>query len=519
MRTDSTVKSIFRKGVRLFVAPVVDLPCPSFTATMTHSASAYSVKIAQFCFSLGFLGLVLFGLRAMMFGSNTKMGMVFGLCLIGATVLRFGGRYWMLSAFCFGFYDTIPYVRFTGAELGCLILCSVFFIRQAVHTDFVSSSRKSFVFAAIPFMAWMCLVWIMNPTGMLMFGSSSIGGRFYFKVILAFFSLLCLSRMRFEERDCKILAYAIAFGYLAFVAKALYFGDISESFLGAASHYRFIHLSFVAPLFLCRFSVPELFARFWPFWGFLITFGLSFYSGNRTAAARPVLVGLIAPFFLKRDQMKTLGLFICALFVVFVMVLGQGLAWRLPYAIQRPLSFLPGKWDRRLEDYGLNDTFRATLRMYAREHIRDSPWFGDGGFSLNSNEVAWTNARNAHGDTFSGHVVARNWHNVWLGMAADFGIPLSVFWGLFMATLLIQGYIWTMHLPSGSWVQTMSLYFYLLILVEFLNSFFNGGHTALTTQQMFIWAGLLTAVRNGVVPISTNTTQQLFVNDQFPKGA
>ena len=357
---------------------------------------------------------------------------------------------------------------------------------------------KAIFLSSLPFMAWMCLVWAMNPTGMLIFGSSSIGGRFYFKVVLAFLAMGCLSQMCLDEIECRMLGFSIVAGYLAHTASILYFGDVGNAFLGSGSHYSFIPLSFVAPIFLCRFSAPELFLRVRPFWGFLLIFGLSFYSGNRTAAARPVVVGILAPFFLRRDRIKTMGLFFVAAFILFFLVVGQGRTWNLPYAIQRPLSVLPGKWDWRLRNYGLNDDFRSTLRMYAREHIRDNPWFGDGGFSLDLQDIAWTNARNKHGDVFSGHVVARNWHNVWLGMAADFGIPLSVAWGLFMAVLLIHGYKGTSRLPPGSWRQTMYLYFYLLVLTEFLNFFFNGGHTSLTAQQLFLWAGLMMAVRNGM---------------------
>ena len=83
-------------------------------------------------------------------------------------------------------------------------------------------------------------------------------------------------------------------------------------------------------------------------------------------------------------------------------------------------------------------------------------------------------------------------------MAADFGIPLSVAWGVFMLVLMVKGYSGTKRLPPGSWWQTMYLYCYLLILTDFVNSFFQGGHSALTAQQFFLWAGLMMAVLNGV---------------------
>ena len=492
---------------------------PHLSTEMSRSSSAYSVKIAQICFALGFLGIVLFGLRSMMRGSNMNMALVVGAVIMFAVVFLLDARYWAFPAFCFGYYETMPYIRFTGAELGCLVLISTYFIRMAIHRDILSKGMKRPLLAAVPFMVWVCMVWAMNPTGLNMFGSTTIGGRFYFKILLSFFAMVCLSFLRFNEQDCKILICVVACGYLAFTIRTFLFGDTENQLMGTGTHYAFIHMSFVAPVFLCRFSAPELLSKGWPMLGFLVSFGLSFYSGNRTAAARPVVVGALAPFFLKRDRVKTVGMMVCSAFVLGVVVAGQGNVWRLPFAIQRPLSVLPGKWDRRLEDYGLNDTFRETLRMYAREHIRESPWVGDGGFAMDLQEVAWTNARNAYGDTFSGHVVARNWHNVWLGMAADFGIPLSVFWGCFMLVLMISGYKGAKTLPPGSWQQTSYLYFYLLILTEFLNFFFNGGHTSLTTQQLFVWAGLLMAVRNGVRDIASNPIHPELVSGHLPTGA
>ena len=460
--------------------------------------AALQLKILQIGFVLVFISAVLYGVRGMMFGSSFVVKM-FALALIGsAIVIGLDDRYWLLPAFLFGYYETLPVVRFTGAELGSIVLVATFFVRLALRRDVYVSGSKRLVKAALPFMAWMCLVWGMNPVGMFIFGSSSIGGRFYLKVVLAFLSLFVLSSLRFDERECKWLCCSISAGYVLFVLRSFLFGDIEESAFGSSVHYAFLHLSFVAPFFLCRFSAPELLVRFWPFVGFFLTFGLSFYSGNRTAAARPVLVGLMAPFFLKRDRLKTMVLLVFAGFALAVLVAGQGVVWRLPFAIQRPLSFLPGKWDRRLESYGFNDDFRATLRMYAREHIRERPWFGDGGFSLDFLDMAWVSSnRNRDQDGINLHVLSRNWHNVWYGMAADFGIPLSVFWGLFMAVLMVEGYHGTKRLPPGSWWQTAYLYFYLMIVTEFLNFFFNGGHTSRTAQQLFLWAGLMTAVLNG----------------------
>ena len=467
---------------------------------MPRFSSSSSVKVYQIVFSLILLAVMWSAVRSMMFGAQFSVKMLVAAILGIAFVLVLDDKYWILSAFLFGFYETLPMVKFTGAELGSLILVSTCFVRRTIHRDVAVRARPILFYSALPFMIWMCIVWSQNPVGMYILGSSSMGGRFYFKVILAFLSLWCLSTMAFGEKDCKRLCWAMALGIVTFVFRGYLFGHGMNVVAEDSVHYRFIRLSFVAPLFLCRFSAPELLSSRWPLVGFLSCLGLCVYSGNRTAAMRPVLTGVLAPFFLRRDRTKTFGLFVCAAIVLAVVVAGHGTVWRLPFSIQRSLSFLPGKWDRKLDRAGFNDVFRSELRYWARQHIRRDPWFGDGGFSLDSEDMRWAMFNRTGFDAnIAGHVISRNWHNVWLGMAADFGIPLSVAWALFVAVLLVEGFRHTRHLVSNSWRQTMYLYFYLLILIEFLNFFFNGGHTSLTSQQFFLWAGLMTAVKNGSV--------------------
>ena len=467
---------------------------------MPRFSSASPVKIYQVVFSLILLAIMWSAVRSMMFGVRFSAKMLIAAMVGVAIILALDDKYWVLSAFLFGFYETIPMIKFTGAELGSLILVSACFVRRTIHRDIAVNGNKTPILVALPFMLWMGIVWSQNPVGMQILGSSSMGGRFYFKVILAFLSLCCLSTMGFSERDCRTLCLATALGTVFFVFRAYLVRGGMDVFGSGGSHYQFIRLSFVAPLFLARFTAPELLASRWPLIGFLLCFGLSVYSGNRTAGMRPVLAGVLAPFFLRRDQVKTIGLFLCVAMVLAMVVAGHGRVWRLPFSVQRALSFLPGKWDRRLESYGFKDQFRSELRYWAREHIRENPWFGDGGFSLNSENMRWI-LFTAHGfdASIAGHVFSRNWHNVWLGMAADFGIPLSVAWGIFIAWLLVSGYRGCMRMPPGSWHQTACLYFYLLLVVDFVGFHFGGGHTSLTAQQFFIWSGLMVAAGNGLV--------------------
>jgi len=475
--------------------------------------SALQTKVFQVVFGLGLFVIVAFSTKSMMFGSTMLAKLLACGSLGSVVVFTLDKKYWILSAFLFGFLDQIPHLKFTGAELGSLLLVSVFFVRMALRRDQKVLGSRVLVLAAVPFLGWMCLVWSMNPTGMNMFGSSTIGGRFYFKVILSFLSMCCLSSMAFSESESKLLLVAFIVGNVVCVAKNLVFGSAEDVLAQDGTHYQFAHLSYVASFILCRYSASEILSLVWPFFSFASSFLLVLYSGNRHSFGQTVLVGLLVPFLLRRDRIRTMFLVFVGLFLVGFVVAGQGHLWRLPYGVQRSLSFLPGRWDSRLENYGFQDQFRATLRMYAKEHIRENPWFGDGGFSIDLNDAAWnyfTVARSTEARIY-GHAITRNWHNVWLGMAADFGIPLSVAWALFIVVLLFNGFRWVRSCQPGTWSRTACAYFYLIMVVTAVDFFFNGGHTAKTPERFFLWTGMLCAVHNGVFFLSR--TRQ---NPSFP---
>ena len=458
--------------------------------------SALHAKLMPIVFGIGFLAIIVYATRSLMWGGRMIPGVVAGGVVVAGLVLFLDKRYWILPAMLFAFHDQLPQMKFTGMELGALILIATFFVRLALRREHLPLPKFRVLLLTIPFMSWMMLVWGMNPTGMRIFGSSTFGGRFYFDVLLAFFALVILSLTRIDEKDSRSLFWSIVVGVVLDVGLKLWFWDEELNLYGTEVHYKYNHLSYLTSLILCRFAPLELMSRPVLFPLFLILFGLTIFSGNRTSAARPAVVGVLYPFLVRRRRASTVVLAFFGSLMLAILIIGHGSLWHLPYSIQRSLSFLPGKWERRLERYGFQDDFRAELRYIARSHIHERPWFGDGGFALDVKQMTWMGE-----DTFSNviiaHSIARNWHNVWLGMAADFGIPLSVFWALFMAGVMWFGYRNRQNFVPLSWSETVYMYFYVMIVVEFLNSFFNGGHTAHTAEQLFVWTGLMLAVLNG----------------------
>ena len=469
-----------------------------FPVMERQTDSALVGRIIQLAFSLVVVGVGLYSVRGLMSGSSFVAKLAVLVFLGLAAVVALDDRYWLISAFLFGFQDALPLIKFTGMELGAIILIATFFVRRALHRDAVSGSSRALIFAAVPFLSWMCLVWFMHPVGMFIFGSSSIGGRFYLKVILAFMAMFCLFAIPLSEKGSRDFLVAFVLGNVVYVSRVVLFGATDQLFLAGSTHYQYAHLYYVAMFFLSRYSAVAILSSLWVFLGFLVSFGLTVYSGNRHSVGEVVLFGLAAPLVLKRERLRTFLLIGVASLFLAIVVTGHGSLWKLPFSVQRTVSFLPGRWDYRLQEYGFNDNFRATLRMYAREHIAQQPWFGDGGFSLDFSDMSWTAGEfNSRRDIFAGHILARNWHNVWLGMAADFGIPLSVAWAIFTGAVLLWGITKCRKFPPGSWHETAFLYFFLLCATNFVDFFFAGGHTAKTPERWFVWVGAMAAVHIG----------------------
>ena len=470
-----------------------------------RNASQLYQKFIPAVVGFGLFCVMLISIRSLMWGSRALPVVVSAGLVVVLTILNLDDRFWLVPCFLFSYSDRIPVIKFTGMELGSIVLAATYFVRFALRREERPRFHLGLLALSLPFLCWMLLIWFMYPTGMLILGSSSFGGRFYFKVLLAYLSLFIFSAIKIGEKDSRSLFFALTAGILLNTALRCISRDEMVE-LVSGTHYQFIPLTFLASLILCRYPPHEILARFWTLVSFVAVFGLTFYSGNRTAAARPVLVALLVPLLTRRNRVKTFGLGVIAGIVLAIVVVGHGSVWNLPFAVQRPLSVLPGRWDPRLERYGFRDDFRAELRRIAREHIDASPWFGDGGFSLDANMMMWSHAE-SYTDSFFGHVVARNWHNVWLGMAADFGIPLSVAWALFTAGILWFGYRNYPKTAPRSWNETMYLFFYLMLVIGFINSFFDGGHTSTTSAQWLTWAGLLIAVLNGASQRSANSTE------------
>ena len=147
-------------------------------------------------------------IRSLMFGSFSMAGSVFVLSLGAVVVFALDDRYWVLCPFLSTSGISVPGLPFNGTELGCLVLIGTYVVRLSLKKcpPFRVNCDLLVLF---PVLGWIFVVWMLNPVGLAMFGTSVIGGRFYFEIAVGFVSLLILSSFRFEEVDARLLFWSV----------------------------------------------------------------------------------------------------------------------------------------------------------------------------------------------------------------------------------------------------------------------------------------------------------------------
>ena len=189
--------------------------------------SALQLKILQIGFLLTFLGAILYGVRGMMFGSKSIVGIVAGFSVISAAVFALDREYWVLYPLISSSGLFIPGLPFASADLGCILLVSVFCVRSVLRRDSLHVETLKYVLWAAPYFLWCALVFCLNPVGLHMFGSTMIGGRHYFHLALGFATLFVLSQIELSERGLRLLFVGLIIS--AFVRTGLgAFGVLEE---------------------------------------------------------------------------------------------------------------------------------------------------------------------------------------------------------------------------------------------------------------------------------------------------
>jgi hypothetical protein len=440
-----------------------------------------------------------------------KVAMFIGLGAGIATFLALGKHYWLLIPFSLG--AKFPALPIGGRSLEfpelAIAGCSLFFLLRLA-----TRKEKLLLFHSvnIPYllmMAWIIMVFTLNPIGLAMMGSSIGGGRFYLKLGLAFASFIILSNRVYSEKDLKWVLGLLVFG--AFFGMTY---GIADYFLGGSQidpntgmvieGFYTWHQVLSWPAFTISFLV---FARWTPreVFGFqrpgilLLYFGcfiLVLLSGKRMGLAAVLLAPAISAIM--NRQFVYFPIALATIFmVVTVFVGGQGHFFNLPLVAQRTLSWLPGDWDPELESIrGGTDDWRAEVRRVALANIQRDPWIGRG-FAIDISETLTAIGMQRFASDVevqaAAYALGRSWHNTWLGYAADFGIPFSIMQGVLWISVLILAARCFKHFGNQSMLGVFSLYVFIFTCRDLMASW-TSGHSAVDAFERWWMYGVLVAI-------------------------
>lgn len=450
-----------------------------------------------------------------------KVSLIIGAGIGIAVFLALGKNYWFLIPLSLG--AKFPAVPLGGRSLEfpelCIAGCSLMFIlRVATRKE----KMRLFVPINTPFllfMAWVGMVFLIHPIGFSMLGASVGGGRFYLKLALALAAFVILSNRTYTENNIKCVLgliifgafFGMAYGILEFAALGPSIdnatGMVQEEFY---SWHQALSLpaTTISFLIFARWSPKEVFSlkRFSIAVVYLACLALVLMSGKRMGLAAVLMAPVVSAIMYRQFiYLPVAAAILMAL--TTTLVAGQGQWFKLPLVAQRTLSWLPGDWDPELDSMrGGTDDFRAELRRLAWDNIQTDPIVGQG-YAMNIADIISTMELQQQTGGISivtaGHAISRNWHNLWLGYAADFGIPLSVIQAsIFFIVLLVAARVFKYY-SNESMFGVFGLYVFITVCRDLMGSH-TGGHTSMDAFDRWWMYGILVALYSH---LCSSTTQ------------
>jgi len=302
-----------------------------------------------------------------------------------------------------------------------------------------------FVFLAF---AWTVVIYTLHPIGFAMFGSASVGFRDYQRIILGVCSFVVLSNQHIGEKEARwVILITIGSAILGLAWSFFYGGILGRAGDGAVNEegnqYTW-HQSLAGPAFVfvlwmfCKYKNSQIFTIAHPtrvpF--FLFCVFVAMQSGKRAMLGTIFLIPLFAAAL--RKEWAHFFVYTCgAVLAIALLVVGHGNLFDLPFRVQRSMANLPGNWDpdiKAISEEG-GDGFRSVMRELAWEKVKRNPIVGTGiGFA--AEDVAGINVSNYAQNIHQVLAVGSSWHNTWLGLWADFGLPAVIFHALIVLSYL-----------------------------------------------------------------------------------
>lgn len=464
---------------------------------MKANLSLIQTRILPFIFGLALFGVAFMAVKGMMFGNTTNVKLVAALVVVVGIVLALDKNYWLLFPVSFIVGIKIPGLPFDGKELGGILLIVMYVIRLTLQKERMIKPHLT-LSLCFPFLLWIFIVWCVNPTGMVIFGNTTIGARFYLKIVLSFLAACIMCTKIIDEKNAKKLFFAIVLAQLvqslgSFFMKSFAVGNLEYE---SESRYQYLFAMYFYLLIFCRYSLSEIFKSGWKFFAICILALLTIYSGKRRAIGTLFILPILRVYFTGKDKLLTFICVFISLFFLMFAIACDGVFYDFPPSVKRSLSIVVPKY-RKSEI--TQDIFRYEVRQFGNRLIEESPWFGRKGFAMDFRETAWAVARvhNNTGNLYEMHAHTGNWHSTWYAYACDFGLPCMILFIFPFVYSLIYSYKVIKRSRYGTWSFICVLYFSFYTYIFAIFSY-TSGQSAASTELILFYLGMLVALDNGL---------------------
>lgn len=473
-----------------------------------------NISITQIIWIIGLLlGLGLAFMMGVAVGHQnlSRITLVIGGGIGISIFLILGKNYWMLIPFSLA--ANFPAVPLGGRALEfpelAIAGCALFFISRVATRKERLRLFSEINAPFLVFIAWVGMVFLLNPVGFAMIGSDVGGARFYFKLGLAFASFVILSNRTYTEKDIKwvlgFLVFGAFFSMVYGMAKSFLVGPEVDPTTGMVveSFYTWhqvlsIPAITLSMLIFSRWKPKEIFGFQHPaiLLIYLLCIGFVLLSGKRMG----LIAVLLSPFIGSIVFRQPRYIFIASILIggaLLALVVGQGQWIQLPLVAQRTLSWLPGDWDPELEAMrGGSDEWRAELRHIALKNIQRHPWIGRG-FFVDIQDVVTAIGMQERGGGMdiqvASYALGHSWHNTWLGYAADFGIPFSIIQAAIWAVILALSYRTFRIYGNKSFLGIFSLYVFIYTCRDLIASW-TSGHSSTDAYSRWWMYGIIVTI-------------------------
>jgi len=418
------------------------------------------------------------------------------LLLLGTPAMLFvlKGNYWIFIPFVIRCgLPAIPIVAGRAVALKeiWLALCVIMLAGQLL----IYRSRRP-IFNRIEFipiyviLTWVVIMFFREGIGLAILGSAEQGGRKYVGIVLGIISIFVIAHQSISEKQCKWLVKLILIATFTATVYALvnylFFRVVTvEEAQWANTYYTYHQILSNFPLILVmwtfsKYSPTEIIFKIKLWAGFILGFSYSLvmYSGKRMHFALALLVPVISAV-IRRQYAAVMMYGAAAVILLSILIVGQGVVDKMPGSVERALSFvdyIPGvEWkSNRIK----KTTFRSTLNEIALEKIAEHPVIGNG-LSVSESEIIEYEAMEEYAveevDLHAFSMAAGSaWHNTWLGVSTDFGIPCAIIYAIFWLQMFRYAFKLRRDLPVGSAVRMLVTFLLIMNIGDLLQSWVAG---------------------------------------------